>query len=176
MWCITVRPPRWLVHHDADGEHQARSDSVFTENPRSGNTMKTPTKDTGTVSSGDEGGRASSVGNTNTTMMTAHRSEEVWTISSMPAVMAAVVSSRHLSASCRREALLDVGHRLLDACWTWRAFEPDLVDGDHRRRLPVQAAHRVVEHQPSSSRATSAAATTDPSGFARTMTWPNLPA
>jgi hypothetical protein len=38
-----------VVDDQADGQDQPKSDSVLTENPRSGNTMNVPISDTGTA-------------------------------------------------------------------------------------------------------------------------------
>jgi len=41
-----------IVHHQADGEHQAEEGSVFRENPKTGKNANVPMSATGTASSG----------------------------------------------------------------------------------------------------------------------------
>ncbi len=99
---------------------------MFTEKPSIGNTMKTPISDTGTVKSGMSVARQF-CRNTNTTRITSTTaSMRVWTISSTPAVMAAVVSSViscfiPAGKRCSSSAMV-----FLTVCCTWSAFEPGI--------------------------------------------------
>src|SRR5262249_41811776 len=54
----------------------------------------------------------------------------------------------YLVLDARRETRRDFVHRLADALLNLQCVGAgNLVDGDHRRRLPIEAPHRVVENR-----------------------------
>ena len=127
MWCITASTTTMASSTTMPmASTSPRSESVLTENPKSGNAMKVPISDTGTVKSGMRVARQF-CRNTNTTRITSTTaSKRVWTISSMPAVIAAVVSS---VISCfmpggKRGSISAIV--FFTAFCTWRAFEPGI--------------------------------------------------
>ncbi|MND50246.1 hypothetical protein D3C80_412120 [compost metagenome] len=68
-------------------------DSTFTEKPKSGKIINVPIKETGTVSNGIRVARQSCRKMKTTKITNITASNKVWTISLIPALMAAVVSS-----------------------------------------------------------------------------------
>jgi len=162
-----------VVHHQADGQHQAKSDKVFIEKPSSGKIMKVPTSETGTANSGIKVARQFCRKMKTTIKTSRMASNSVCTISLMPSKPAVWCPAKWCSPDRSGSALLipscaraprsrrparwnrEFGKR---RCWQRDAVEAP--DGGVVQGTQFDARHVGKPHDA-------------PSGVARTMIEPN---